>query len=110
MITRRKLKETFRHRKGRFKVPYYVYIILCNDGSFYTGYTKNVDERVKQHACGKGARYTRMHKPQKVVYVELLDSRGEAMKREKAIKRMSHMQKLNLANSGKTNGSPEQKS
>ena len=91
-------------------MPYYVYIILCNDGSFYTGYTKNVDERVAQHACGKGARYTRMHKPQKVVYVELLDSRAEAMKREKAIKRLSHMQKLNLANSGKPKVTSEHKS
>lgn len=84
-------------------MPYYVYIILCNDGSFYTGYTKNVDERARQHACGKGARYTRMHKTEKVVYVELLDSRAEAMKREKMIKRMSHQQKLELTNLGKRN-------
>ena len=86
-----------------------MYIILCNDGSFYTGYTKNVDERTRQHACGKGAKYTRMHKPKKVVHVERLDSRALAMKREKAIKRLSHLQKLNLANSGKANGSPEHK-
>ena len=86
-----------------------MYIILCNDGSFYTGYSKNVDERARQHACGKGARYTRMHKPQRVVYVEVLDSRAEAMKREKAIKRLSHMQKINLANSAKSSSSSEHK-
>ena len=89
------------------RLPFYVYIILCRDGSFYTGYTKNVDERTKQHACGKGARYTRMHKPERLVYVEVLDSRAQAMKREKAIKRMSHQQKIELANSGMANGSSE---
>jgi len=90
-------------------LPYYVYMILCDDGSYYTGYAKNVNARAKQHACGKGARYTRIHKPQKVVYIELLDSRAQAMKREKAIKKLSHQQKLKLANSTKANGSPNQK-
>jgi putative endonuclease len=61
-----------------------------------------VDERVRMHACGKGARYTRMHKPEKVAYVEKLGSRAEAMKREKVIKKLSHQQKLELANLGKT--------
>jgi putative endonuclease len=79
-------------------LPFYVYIILCADGSFYTGYTKNVDERLRQHRCGKGARYTRMHKPERLIYTELLDSRAQAMKREKVIKKMSHQQKLELAN------------
>jgi putative endonuclease len=79
-------------------LPFYVYIILCADGSFYTGYTKNVDERLRQHRCGKGARYTRMHKPERLIYTELLDSRAQAMKREKVIKKMSHQQKLELSN------------
>jgi putative endonuclease len=85
-------------------VPYYVYIILCTDGSFYTGYTKNLDVRARLHACGKGARYTKMHKPSGVAYAELLDSRAQAMKREKAIKKLTHQQKVNLINSRKTNG------
>ena len=80
-------------------MPFYVYILLCRDGSFYTGYTKNLDERTRLHENGKGARYTRMHKPKRVAYVELFDSRAKAMKREKAIKKMSHKQKLNLINS-----------
>jgi putative endonuclease len=83
-------------------VPFYVYILLCRDGSFYTGYTKNLDERTKLHESGKGARYTRMHKPERVAYVELFDSRAKAMKREKAIKKLSHQQKLNLINSQNT--------
>jgi putative endonuclease len=83
-------------------MPFYVYILLCDDGSFYTGYTKNIDERTRLHSKGKGARYTRMHKPKRVAYVELFGSRAKAMKREKAIKRMSHQQKLNLINSRNT--------
>jgi putative endonuclease len=83
-------------------MPFYVYILLCVDGSFYTGYTKNVDARTRLHASGKGARYTRVHKPQKVAYVELCDSRGKAMKREREIKKMTHQQKSNLINSRRT--------
>jgi putative endonuclease len=80
-------------------LSYYVYVILCTDGSFYTGYTKNIDTRIKLHESGKGARYTRMHKPQKIAYLELFDTRTQAMKREKAIKKLTHQQKLNLINS-----------
>jgi putative endonuclease len=83
-------------------MQFYVYILLCVDGSFYTGYTKNLDERTKLHENGKGARYTRMHKPKRVAYIELFDSRAKAMKREKAIKKLSHQQKLNLINSRNT--------
>ena len=81
-------------------MPYYVYIILCSDGSFYTGYTKNIDARLKLHESGKGARYTRMHKPKKIAYLEILDTRAKAMKREKQIKKLTHQQKLTLINSG----------
>jgi putative endonuclease len=76
-----------------------VYVILCTDGSFYTGYTKNIDTRIKLHESGKGARYTKMHKPQKVAYIELFKSRAQAMKREKQIKKLTHQQKLKLVNS-----------
>jgi putative endonuclease len=80
-------------------MQFYVYSLLCIDGSFYTGYTKNLDERIRLHENGKGARYTRMHKPKRVAYVELFDSRAKAIKREKAIKKLSHQKKLNLINS-----------
>jgi putative endonuclease len=79
--------------------PYYVYIILCEGDSFYTGYTKNVKSRFRLHLNGKGARYTKMHKPKSLVYVEEFDSRSEAMKREKRIKQLNHVQKTNLTNS-----------
>jgi putative endonuclease len=77
-------------------MPFYVYILLCIDGSFYTGYTKDLDERTKQHENGKGARYTKSHKPQKLAYVELFNTRSNAMKRERAIKKLSHQQKQEL--------------
>lgn len=80
-------------------MSFYVYILLCCDGSFYTGYTKDLDARTKQHENGKGARYTRSHKLQKVAYVEVFDTRVKAMEREREIKKLSHQQKLDLANS-----------
>lgn len=69
------------------------------DGSFYTGYTKNLQERLKQHENGKGAKYTKSHKPRRVAYVENFDSQAQAMRREKEIKKMSRQQKINLINS-----------
>ena len=77
-------------------MSFYVYILLCMDGSFYTGYTKDLNERTRQHENGKGARYTKSHKPQKLAYVELFNSRSSAMKRERAIKKLSHQQKQEL--------------
>jgi putative endonuclease len=76
--------------------PYYVYIIRCEGNSFYTGYTKNVRSRFRLHLNGKGARYTKMHKPKDLVYVEEFDTRSEAMKREKKIKKLDHGQKTRL--------------
>ncbi|MDH5482023.1 MAG: GIY-YIG nuclease family protein [Candidatus Bathyarchaeota archaeon] len=80
-------------------MPYYVYIIRCKDGSFYTGCTADLEARMKLHMNGKGARYTRMHKPKKLVYVERCDSRSEAMRREKTVKKLNHRQKLQLVKS-----------
>jgi len=78
------------------EMPFYVYILLCMDGSFYTGYTKDLNERTRQHENGKGAKYTKAHRPQKVAYVELFGTRSSAMKRERAIKKLTHKQKQDL--------------
>jgi len=80
-------------------MSFYVYILLCSDGSFYTGYTKDLDARTNLHQNGKGAKYTKAHKPQKIAYVELFDSRTKAMKREREIKKLSHQQKICLVSS-----------
>ena len=79
-------------------MPYYVYILLCKDGGYYTGYAKDVNRRVEQHKKGQGARYARMHEPEKIVYVEQFNTRSEAMKREREIKSLSHSKKQRLAN------------
>jgi putative endonuclease len=79
-------------------MPYYVYIILCKNGCYYTGYAKNVKHRIEQHKKGRGARYTRMHKPEKIVYIEKFDSRRQAMEREREIKSLSHSKKRRLVN------------
>lgn len=81
------------------RMSYYVYMILCEDGSYYTGHTKNVERRLKQHKKGLGARYTRMHKPKALVYSEMFSTRGEAIRRERAIKTMTHKKKRKLADS-----------
>ena len=80
-------------------MPYYVYIVRCVDGSFYTGYSRNVDVRMRQHVKGKGARYLRIHRPEALVHVEEFGSRAEAMRRERRVKLLSHPQKLKLAKS-----------
>ena len=77
-------------------MSYYVYILRCKDGSYYTGHAKDVEKRFEMHVKGRGARYTRMHEPEKVVYVEPFDSRGEAMKRERQIKTFNHNRKEQL--------------
>jgi putative endonuclease len=79
-------------------MPYYVYILLCKDGTYYTGHAKNVKHRVEQHKKGQGARYTRMHRPAEIVYVEEFNSRTDAMKREREIKSFSHSKKQRLVN------------
>ncbi|MEP7358479.1 MAG: GIY-YIG nuclease family protein [Anaerolineales bacterium] len=74
----------------------FVYIVRCADGSLYTGWAVDVDRRVKTHNAGRGARYTRSHRPVELVYSEELPTRTEAMKRELAIKAYSRAKKLAL--------------
>ena len=79
------------------KQSYYVYLLLCDDDSYYTGYTKNVASRLERHKKGHGARYTRMRRPKRVVYVEEFRTRNAATKRERQIKTLSHKEKQQLA-------------
>ena len=75
---------------------YYVYVLLCQDGTFYTGYAKDLDVRLGMHEQGKGARYTRIHKSKKLVYTEEFGTRKEAMRREREIKKLGHEEKKRL--------------
>ena len=78
---------------------YYVYMLLCEGDTFYTGYTKNPESRMELHKRGKGAKYTHLHRPKRLVYIEGHDSQSEAMRRERQIKKLTHCQKLKLVNS-----------
>lgn len=79
-------------------MSFYVYILLCEDGSFYTGYTKSLDLRVSQHMSGGGGRYTKLRRPTKLVYADEFGTKKEAMKRERSIKKLSHEKKGELIN------------
>lgn len=74
------------------------YILLCENGSFYTGSTNNLEKRFRDHLNGKGARYTKIHKPIKVVFTEKFESKSEALKREAQIKKLTKKEKNNLIN------------
>ena len=77
-------------------MTYYCYIVECADGSFYTGWTLDPVRREQQHNAGRGAKYTRLHRPVRLVYIEEANDRSSAMKREAAIKRLDHVRKLRL--------------
>ena len=70
-----------------------VYILRCADGSFYTGYAVDLEQRCAAHNAGRGARYTAGRRPVAVVYAERCDSVSEALKREHALKRLTRAQK-----------------
>lgn len=80
-------------------MPYFVYIVECADQTLYTGWTTNVERRLKIHNAGRGARYTRERGPVRLVYVEEVPSRSAALKRELAIKRLPRANKLKLVQS-----------
>lgn len=78
-------------------MPVYCYMVECADGSFYTGWSTDPVRRARQHNRGVGARYTRLHRPVRLVYVEEQSDVSSALKRERALKALSHEKKKNLA-------------
>lgn len=80
----------------------YTYILECADGTLYTGWTNHLEERVKCHNAGKGAKYTRSRLPVRLVYYEMFATKQEALKREYAIKQLSRKDKLRLIANEKT--------
>ena len=75
---------------------FYCYIVECADGTYYTGWTVDLEKRVAVHNKGRGARYPRTRCPVRLVYVEELPDRKSAMKREIAIKKMERERKRKL--------------
>lgn len=69
---------------------------MIENNSLYCGYTDDVEKRFQAHISGKGAKYTKAHKPLKIVYVKEFNTKSEAMKEEYRIKQLSHKEKLEL--------------
>ena len=74
-------------------MAHHVYVVECNDGTLYTGYTTNVERRISEHNAGDGAKYTRGRTPVTLRHSETFDSRGDALSREHEIKRLSRREK-----------------
>ena len=77
----------------------YTYILRCGDNSLYTGWTNHLNRRVADHNAGRGAKYTKAHRPVELAYYEIFETKEEAMKRECAIKKLSRPQKERLITS-----------
>ena len=78
----------------------YTYIVRCRDGSLYTGWTTDLERRLRAHNEGTGAKYTRSRRPVELVYAESFDTKEEALRREYAIKQMTREEKLRLLQRG----------
>ena len=76
--------------------PCFWYILECADGTYYTGWAVDPERRLAVHNRGRGARYTRMRLPVRLVYVEVQPVRTAALKRERAIKKMTRERKQKL--------------
>lgn len=78
----------------------YMYIVECRDGTLYTGWTNSLEERIKAHNEGRGAKYTRARRPVVLKYYEAFGTKEEAMKREYAVKRLRKEEKRELIERG----------
>lgn len=79
----------------------YTYILRCNDGTYYTGWTVDLEKRIETHNTGKGAKYTRNKLPVELMYYETFDTKQEAMSREYHIKKLTRAKKQELIDKGK---------
>ncbi len=77
---------------------HYAYMVRCADNTIYSGYSTDPLRREKTHNSGKGAKYTRNRLPVELIYIEVLKNKSEAMKREWALKQLTHKQKEELVN------------
>jgi putative endonuclease len=84
------------HEESKAESNWAVYIALCADDTLYTGIATNAEARIAQHNNGAGARYTRTRLPVRLVYVEVVATRSDALRREFAIKRLPRAAKRQL--------------
>jgi len=81
-------------RTGKF----YVYIVQCQDGTYYTGYTPDIENRLKLHNAGKGAKYTRDRRPVELIWRREYKYFKKAFLEEKRIKTLTRQEKMELVN------------
>tara|TARA_Y100000389_G_scaffold170683_1_gene177863 strand:- start:94 stop:396 length:303 start_codon:yes stop_codon:yes gene_type:complete len=91
--------ETLTKLSRLSKESWFVYILKCADNTLYTGITKDVDRRIKEHGTNKGAKYTKQRGPFKLVYKASFPNRSLASKEEYKIKSLSLINKIKLINS-----------
>ena len=77
----------------------YVYILECSNGTYYTGWTTDLEQRVIKHNAQKGSKYTRVYAPVKLVYFEEKEDKASCLRREYEIKKLTHLQKKELIKS-----------
>ena len=77
-------------------MKHYAYIVECADGTYYCGYTNDLEKRIETHNRGKGAKYTKPRLPVALVYFEEFETKEEAMSREWHLKQLTHAQKQAL--------------
>ena len=85
-----------------------VYMLRCGDGSLYTGWTNDLERRVKAHSAGRGGKYTRSRLPVELVWHEECVTREEAMSREWHLKRLSREEKLRLIEDARRRGAKKE--
>ena len=89
------MKKSASSRK-KIREKWFLYILECNDGSFYTGITNDMDRRFKMHNDGKASKYTRTRRPVKLLYQESCKGRTNALVRECAVKELPRKKKEEL--------------
>ncbi len=81
----------------------FCYMLRCADGTLYTGWTNDLEQRLRAHRAGKGGKYTRSRLPVELVYREEFETKEEAMSREWHLKRLTRQEKLRLIESAGRN-------
>ncbi|AGY39380.1 endo/exonuclease amino terminal GIY-YIG domain protein [Streptococcus ilei] len=87
----------------------YMYVVQCADGTLYTGYTTDIERRIKTHNAGKGAKYTRPRLPVTLIYQESFPDKRAAMSAEALFKRKSREEKLTYIKHQQSKLDPEHK-
>lgn len=82
--------------RDQMESTWYLYILRCGDDTLYTGIATDVEKRLQQHQCGKGAKYTRGRGPLELAYWETCGTHSEALRREYTVKALNREEKLRL--------------